>query len=58
MTSDPGSVRSEVAGFEGQRIDVGEEDALPVGATDCQDAAIGLGGAVVGSSADGKQHIE
>jgi hypothetical protein len=58
MTSNPGSVRSKITGFEGQRIDVGEEDARPVGATDGQDRAICLGGAVVGSSADGEQHIE
>lgn len=58
LPSRPGSVLAKIAGFEGQRIDVGEEDARPVGATDRQDRAIRLGGAVVGSSADGKQHIE
>jgi hypothetical protein len=57
-TSDPGSMRPEITGFEGQRIDVGEEADHRVGATNCQDRAIGLGGAVEGSSAERKQYIQ
>src|SRR5215204_590036 len=53
-----GWVLSKITESEGQRIDIGEEDARLVAATDRQDRAIGLGGAVVGSSADGKQHIQ
>jgi transposase len=45
LPSRPGSVLSKIMGFEGQRIDVGEEDARPVAATDRQDRAIRLGGA-------------
>jgi hypothetical protein len=50
VTSDPGSRRPEVAGFEGQRIDVRQKDtSSPDGgdATDRQDRAVGLGRAVV-----------
>jgi hypothetical protein len=50
VTNDPGSVRSEIAAFEGQRIDVRQKDpGVPdVGdATDRQDRAIRLGSAVV-----------
>jgi hypothetical protein len=50
LPSWPGSVRPEIVGFEGQRIDVREKDRGAPDerdATDRQDRAIRLGSAVV-----------